>query len=92
MEKAETREGRGKGNMNRQQAKIIQYMRDHGSITPLEAIYHCGCTKLSTRLSELSDCIAFDKEMVTVKDRDGVDCRVMRYRTGNGENQLPLAI
>ena len=78
--------------MNRQQAKIVKFMREKGSITPLEAIYHCGCAKLSTRLSELKDYIAFDKEMVTVKDRDGVDCRVMRYRLGNGENQLPLAI
>lgn len=36
-----------------QRMKIIEYIRKHGSITPIEAFYELGITKLATRISEL---------------------------------------
>lgn len=33
--------------------RILQYMRDFGSITPMEAFRDLGITKLSTRVGEL---------------------------------------
>ena len=61
--------------------KIIEYMKTHGSITPMEAIEHIGCTKLATRISEMIEAgIKINKEMVTGKDRDGQTVRYMRYR------------
>lgn len=36
-----------------QNEEILEYMREHGWITPMDAIMHLGCTKLATRISEL---------------------------------------
>ena len=33
--------------------RIIQYMQDFGSITPLEAMFDLGCMRLASRISEL---------------------------------------
>lgn len=34
-------------------AMILQYMRDNGSITAIEALNHCGCFRLSARIHDL---------------------------------------
>ena len=39
--------------MTRQQERILIYMEESGSITPLEAFAELGVTKLATRVSEL---------------------------------------
>lgn len=36
-----------------QKEEILEYMKAHGWINPMEAIMHIGCTKLSTRIGEL---------------------------------------
>jgi hypothetical protein len=78
--------------MTRQQTKILNYLHEHGTITPLECIYQCGCTKLSTRCSEMTreHGIEFDKEMVTVKDRNGQTCHVMQYRLRQGQMNMAI--
>lgn len=36
-----------------QQELVIKYIKDFGSISPMEAFHDLGITKLSTRVSEL---------------------------------------
>jgi len=70
--------------MNRkanQRKQIFQYMKDHGSITPMEAFLALHCTKLATRISEMiREGMEIDKEMVTEIGEDGQAVRYMRYR------------
>lgn len=63
-----------------QHERIIDYMERFGSITPMDAFFDLGITKLSTRIGELiHDGIAIEKEKVTAKNRFGEDCHFMRY-------------
>ena len=36
-----------------QNSLILEYMKHYGSITPWEAIEHCGCLRLSARIADL---------------------------------------
>lgn len=60
---------------------ILAYMREHWSITPMEALNHCGCMRLSARIHDLRN-LGHDivMELVTVKSRNGVKTKVSRYR------------
>lgn len=60
--------------------RIIQYMQDFGSITPIDAFRDLGITKLATRISEMSrDGMKFNKTMVYGKNRYGEKVHYMRY-------------
>ena len=64
-----------------QRDMILQYMRENGSITPMEAIEHIGCTKLATRISELiGDGYEIVKETIWNKNRWGKRVHYMKYR------------
>jgi len=64
-----------------QKHKILMYMMEFGSITPMEAIHEIGCTKLATRISELiRDGNEITKEVVYDKNRWGQTVHYMRYR------------
>lgn len=66
--------------MNQHQL-ILQYLENNGSITPMEAFRELGITKLSTRIGELSRMgYQFDRVMETSLNRNGHECRFMRYR------------
>jgi len=39
--------------MTPQQGKILQYLRKHGSIEPLEGLHQCGSYRLAARIYEL---------------------------------------
>lgn len=66
-------------NMNQYQ-KILQYINDFGSISPMEAFSDLGITKLATRISEMrKDGIEFDQVWECSKNRYGDDVRYMRY-------------
>ena len=41
-------------DMNQREA-IYKYMRERGSITPMEALMHLGCFRLSARIRELRE-------------------------------------
>ena len=60
---------------------ILAYMREHGSITPMEALNYCGCMRLSARIHDLRN-MGHDivMDLVTVKSRNGVKTKVSRYR------------
>ena len=64
-----------------QSERIIAYMREFGSISPMEAFRDLGVTKLATRISEMTrDGMQFDKEYVSTKNRYGESVHYMRYR------------
>lgn len=63
-----------------QKEMVIQYIKDFGSITPMEAFSDLGITKLATRVSEMKkDGIEFKIEMVNGRNRYGKPTRYARY-------------
>lgn len=67
-----------------QKEMVVQYMKDFGSITPWEAFTDLGCTKLSTRVSELihEDGMAINKETIFYKNRYGKTSHYTKYTLG----------
>lgn len=64
-----------------QYERITQYIRDFGSISPMEAFRDLGITKLATRVSEMRKCgMEFDQELEKTTNRYGDPVRYMRYR------------
>lgn len=69
-----------KGANMTQYEKILQYINDFGSISPMEAFSDLGITKLATRISEMrKDGIEFEQVWECSKNRYGDDVRYMRY-------------
>ena len=65
--------------MNQQQ-RILDYMKAHGGITTLEAMKDLGVARLASRIWDIRRSgIEVDNERVTVKNRYGEDCSVVRY-------------
>ena len=70
-----------------QNERIIEYMRETGSITQLEALKELGVMRLASRISDLRRRgynIVSNYE--TVKNRFGEPCPIKRYSFGEGEN------
>lgn len=66
-----------------QKERIYHYMKDFGSITPIQAFSDLGITKLSTRIGEMIKLgIKIEKEKITVKNRYGDETEVMKYTLG----------
>lgn len=64
----------------RQSDRILEYINEFGSITPFDAFYDLGITKLATRISEMSRSgIEFEKRYVKSKNRYGEPVYYMRY-------------
>lgn len=63
-----------------QRDAILQYIKDFGSITPMQAFADLGITKLATRISEMrKDGIKFKIEMVKNRNRYGKTVQYARY-------------
>ena len=63
-----------------QKQKILQFMKLHGSITPRDALIHCGCMRLGARIWELkNDGYAIKMELIRVRNADGSHSYVARY-------------
>ena len=63
-----------------QTTDIIEFIRDHGSITTKQAVEQLGCLRLASRISEMKAFgIPVEREMITVPNRKGESCRVARY-------------
>ena len=61
--------------------KILVYLDRYGSITPAQAWYDLGISKLSTRIGELiRDGEKIEKRMIPVRNRDEKSVYVMQYR------------
>lgn len=65
---------------------ILNYIKDFGSITPMQAFYDLGITKLSTRISELRrlDGHEFQIENIKAKNKYGRPINYARYSFKNG--------
>ena len=70
--------------MSNQQSMVLEYIKEFGSITPMEA-FSLGITKLATRVSEMRrEGIEIDGVMVSALNRYGKKCRYMKYTLGEG--------
>jgi hypothetical protein len=74
-----------------QKEKILQYIEDNGSITPLDALREFGCMRLASRVSELKrDGYPIATKMETSKNRNGEPVRYARYEMKGAEKcELP---
>ena len=64
-----------------QNERIIQYIEENGSITPLEALREFGCMRLASRISDLKRAgYIISSEMETTKNKKGETVRFARYR------------
>lgn len=66
--------------MKPQTQMVLDYIREHGSITPREAEDEIGCMRLAARIAEIrGEGHAIRKEIVTRKNRYGEKVRFARY-------------
>lgn len=60
--------------------KVLRYIDEHGSITPMEAFSEFGITRLAARVNELQrKGIVLSRAMESGKNRFGEYVRYMRY-------------
>ena len=60
--------------------KVLEYMKDFGSITPLDAMRDIGCMRLASRIADLKDQgHAIGKRMKTSKNRYGKNVSFAEY-------------
>ena len=64
-----------------QNDRIIEYLKEHGSITHLSAEQHLGICRLASRISDLKRMgFVFETEWKEVQNRYGEKTRVKSYR------------
>ena len=77
----------GKHKETTQHDRVLQYMKDFGSITTLDAFRDLGITKLTTRISEMRRMgMAIIGTPETVENRYGDKCHINRYTLKEEEN------
>ena len=66
--------------------QILAWLKASNPITPLEALQRFSCMRLGARIYDLREA-GHDiiKSTITVKNRDGEECRVAEYRMAGGE-------
>lgn len=68
-----------------QATDIIDFIRDHGSITTKQATEQLGCYRLASRISDLKKFgVPIEREMITVPAHNGKNTRVARYTIPGG--------
>lgn len=71
-----------------QHQRVIQYIEQFGSITPMQAFADLGITKLATRISEMRKSgMEFKIEMVQGKNRFEEPVRYARYSFPEEKNE-----
>lgn len=64
--------------------RVIQYMREYGSINAIEALRDLGCMRLASRISDLrKQGYPIESKTETVKNRYGEKCYIKRYMVGD---------
>lgn len=64
-----------------QEQRVLDYIRENGSITQLEALYELGVMRLASRISSLKkQGINIVGENITVMNRFNEKCHIKRYR------------
>lgn len=70
-----------------QRDRVLQFIKDFGSITSYQAYTELGCTQLASRISELKERgYAFEKTRVTTKNRYGEKTHYDEYRLSEVAN------
>ena len=60
--------------------KILAYIREHGSITPLDALREFGCMRLASRMSDLKRRgYSVKSKMETSRNKNGEPVSYARY-------------
>ena len=68
-----------------QAQRVLDYIREFGSITQLEALRDLGVMRLASRISELrKHGHKIESERVPVKNRYGEKCYIKRYAIPKG--------
>jgi len=58
---------------------ILEYMRKNGSITPLEALHHCGCFRLGARIFDLKDMGVPIETVMVYENQNGKRTKYAKY-------------
>lgn len=62
---------------------ILDYIKEFGSITPLDAMRDLGCMRLASRISDLKkQGYVIESESEAVLNRWGKKCYIKRYSLG----------
>lgn len=78
-------------NRKSQNEQVLDYIREFGSITQLEALADLGCMRLAPRVSELRKAgYPVKSERVPVKNRYGQTCYISRYTLDRPREVLTL--
>lgn len=70
----------------KQKEQILQYMREHGSITPMIALRKFGCFRLAARIDELRDDHCINTVMVSRRGK-----RYAAYSLVEGKRLVSVA-
>lgn len=63
-----------------QEQRLLQYLKDHGSINPLQALQELGIFRLAARVNDLRNSgVAITSRSTKVTNRFGEECRVATY-------------
>lgn len=63
-----------------QNEKILNHLKAHGSITPIEALSEYGIMRLASRISDLKNGgVCIRREIMSTKNRLGETVRFARY-------------
>lgn len=75
-----------------QKDRVLEYLRTHEEITPMEAFYDLGITKLATVVSELirEDNAPIEKIRKSSKNRYGEPVSFMSYRLKETQNGVEV--
>ena len=69
-----------KENEMTQCEKILKYIKEQGSITPLDAMREFSCMRLASRITDLKKAgYKINSEMVTSKNKYGENVRYAMY-------------
>lgn len=70
-----------------QNQRVLDYLTEFGSITPLEALRDLGIMRLGARVFELrAEGHMITTDMVNVKSRWGENTKIARYSIGGKES------
>ena len=65
--------------------RVLQYMKDFGSITQWDALRDLGVMRLASRVSELrKNGVNIESDFITIKNGYGEKCNIKRYYLGKG--------
>jgi len=67
--------------LTKQCVRILRFMRDHGSINPMQALNQVGCMRLAARISDLRKAgYQIEDRMITSRNRYGETVHYKEYR------------